>query len=546
MLGPVEVRDGDRRLPLGSPRKQALLARLALDLGRPVAAARLLEDLWGEDQPPTAAKMIQVYVSQLRKVLPDGLLVTRGNAYALEADPETLDLHRFERLHREGADALASGDPARAATRLREALALWRGPALTEFPEPFAAPEAARLEEARLACLEHRIDADLALGRHADLVGELEALVERQPLRERSRRQLMLALYRAGRQAEALEAYAAYRAMLDDQLGLVPSPALQELQALILRQAPELEPPRPRAELATGDASGVRYVEVAGGRLAYAINGEGPPIVRVATWLTSLDADWESPVWRHWLEGLTVRRTLVRYDERGCGLSDKGLGEPSLDQWVDDLAAVVDDAGVERFDLLGVSQGGAIAVAYAVRHPERVRKLVLYGAYLRGRRMRANPEQARDSEALATLMRKGWGSANPAFRRVFTNLFIPDGTEEQRRWYDELQLRTTTGDIAATLRRARDRIDVVDLGRRVTQPALVVHASGDRLIPVDEGRLMAATIPGARYVELATRNHILLSDELSWGVFLGTLDSFLDDGVVPGEESAVGEAFTGR
>jgi DNA-binding SARP family transcriptional activator len=185
--------------------------------------------------------MIQIHVSALRKVLPEGVLVTRSPGYALEIEPDAVDLARFERLRREGQDALAAGSPARAAERLREAAALWRGPALGEFDEPFAAIEATRLEELRVATIEDRIDAELALGRHAGLSGELDALVARHPLRERLRGQLMLALYRSGRQAEALDGYRRLRAMLTSELGLEPSPALRELERRMLQQDPALE-----------------------------------------------------------------------------------------------------------------------------------------------------------------------------------------------------------------------------------------------------------------------------------------------------------------
>jgi DNA-binding SARP family transcriptional activator len=241
LLGPLEVVHAGAPIPLGPPGRRALLARLLLDANRTVAVDHLVEDLWGHDAPATASKMIQIYVSRLRKVLPAGALVTRRPGYALEIPAESLDLMRFDRLRREGAAALARGSAAEAARLLREALALWRGPALDEFDEPFAAMESRRLEELRLGCLEDRIDAELALGQHAPLVGELTALVENHPLRERPRRQLMLALYRSGRHAEALAGYRQLRQMLSSELGIEPSSALRELERRMLRQDPTLE-----------------------------------------------------------------------------------------------------------------------------------------------------------------------------------------------------------------------------------------------------------------------------------------------------------------
>jgi DNA-binding SARP family transcriptional activator len=227
LLGPLEVERGGAPVALGGHGQRALLARLLLDANRTVSIDRLIDDLWGEDAPASAVKMVHVYVSKLRKLLPGDMLVTRPPGYALEIDLDALDLTRFERLCKE--------------RRPREALALWRGPALAEFDEPFAAVESARLEELHLAALEDRIDADLAAGRHAGLVGELEALVARNPLRERLRTQLMLARYRSGRQAEALAGYRELRELLATELGIEPSAALRDLERRVLQQDPALD-----------------------------------------------------------------------------------------------------------------------------------------------------------------------------------------------------------------------------------------------------------------------------------------------------------------
>jgi DNA-binding SARP family transcriptional activator len=235
LLGPLEVRDGTAPVKLAGRKARALLARLALDANRTVSAERLVTDLWGEDPPQTAAKMVQIHVSQLRKVLPPGVLVTRPGGYALAVEPESLDLARFERLRDAGRAALAAGDAGSAGRHLADALALWRGEALAEFGEPFAVLEAARLAQLRLDCVEDRIDADLALGRHTAVTAELEALVAREPLRERARAQLMLALYRGGRHADALATLQDLRRILDEELGLVPSATLGALEQRILR-----------------------------------------------------------------------------------------------------------------------------------------------------------------------------------------------------------------------------------------------------------------------------------------------------------------------
>ena len=254
ILGPLEVADGERLLPLGGGKQRALLAVLLLHRNEVVSTDRLIDDLWRDDPPATAAKIVQNSVSQLRRALlgagqtGEAVLVTSGHGYALRVRPGELDVDRFEQLLDAGRRALATGAPEEARDRFRDALALWRGPALADFAfEDFAQGEIARLEERRLAAVEERIEADLALGRHADLVGELEALAARHPLRERVRAQLMLALYRSGRQSEALHVYGEARRTLVEELGIAPGPALQSLESAILRQDAALEPAAPRA-----------------------------------------------------------------------------------------------------------------------------------------------------------------------------------------------------------------------------------------------------------------------------------------------------------
>jgi pimeloyl-ACP methyl ester carboxylesterase/DNA-binding CsgD family transcriptional regulator len=245
--------------------------------------------------------------------------------------------------------------------------------------------------------------------------------------------------------------------------------------------------------------------------------------------MTHLEYERQSPVWRHWVRDLSRGRTLVRHDERGCGLSDREFeGTPTLATFVTDLETVVEAAGLERFDLLGISGGGPTAVAYAVAHPERVGRLVLYGAYVHGRHKR-NPAEKEKSKLMIELTRAGWGGAVPAFRRVFSATYIPSADEEQKRWYDELQQVSSTGDMAARLWSSRVDVDISELAPRVTQPALVLHARHDRAVPYDEGRLLAALLPDACFVTLESDNHILQEDEPAWGAFVSRVRSFLRD-----------------
>jgi DNA-binding SARP family transcriptional activator len=242
ILGPLEVRDGDRAISVGGGRQRALLALLVLNANETVSTDRLVEELWGGLAPATAPKVVQNHISQLRRTFADGLLVTEGSGYTLRLEPGSVDLDRFERLLEEGRRALARSDAQKASVLLREALALWRGPPLADFAfESFAQTEIARLEERRLVALEERIEADLALGLNADLVGEVEAVITKHPLRERLRGQLMLALYRCGRQSEALNAYQQARRTLVDELGIEPGGPLRELHQAILQQDPALD-----------------------------------------------------------------------------------------------------------------------------------------------------------------------------------------------------------------------------------------------------------------------------------------------------------------
>jgi pimeloyl-ACP methyl ester carboxylesterase/DNA-binding CsgD family transcriptional regulator len=265
-----------------------------------------------------------------------------------------------------------------------------------------------------------------------------------------------------------------------------------------------------------------------GARIAWSRHGSGPPLVRVGTWLTHLDFDWSSPVWSHWLEELGQRFTVVRYDDRGSGLSDRDPTEYSLDAWLADLEAVVDAARLSTFVLLGMSQGGAVAVEYARAHPERVTNLVLWGAYGQGASARGPTEEETEERDLRSRMIKvGWGRADPVFRRVFTSSFIPGATEAQMRWFDELQRRSMSPDAALASSRARAALDVTSAAKAVSARTLVLHADGDRAVPFEQGRQLAGLIPGARFVPLHSNNHILLADEPAWPRFLAEVVAFV-------------------
>jgi len=272
----------------------------------------------------------------------------------------------------------------------------------------------------------------------------------------------------------------------------------------------------------------IRFCTASDGvRLGYATVGSGPPLVKAANWLNHLEFDWESPVWSHLLRELARDNTLVRYDERGNGLSDREPADLSFDSFVRDLETVVDASGLERFPLFGVSQGCAVSVAYAVKHPDRVSHLILYGGYACGRKLWGDPEEAARREAMDSLILHGWGQDNPAFRQVFTSRFIPDATLEQMRWFNELQRISTSPQMAYRLRQALAVIDVRDQLSRVRAPTLVLHCRDDAAVPFERGREIAVGIPGARFVPLEGRNHLILENEPAFPRFLTEVRSFL-------------------
>lgn len=265
-----------------------------------------------------------------------------------------------------------------------------------------------------------------------------------------------------------------------------------------------------------------------GTRLAYAISGAGPPLVKAANWLGHLAYDWESPVWRHWLAELSGRFRLVRYDERGCGLSDWDIGQFSFDAWVDDLETVVDAAGLDRFPLLGISQGGPVAIAYAVRHPERVTHLVLLGAYAQGLRKRARtPDELALAEAHVEIVRLGWGRPDPSYRQIFVALFLPEATQEQWRSFDELQQRSTSPDNAWRFVDEFANIDVTSLAPKLTVPTLIMCSRREPGNRFEQSRLLAALIPESRLVPLDSANHLLPERDPAWKHFLAEIDRFL-------------------
>jgi DNA-binding SARP family transcriptional activator/pimeloyl-ACP methyl ester carboxylesterase len=342
-------------------------------------------------------------------------------------------------------------------------------------------------------------------------------LVEVDPLDADGWELLVRLLGECGRSDEAVhQRELAIRTLEAEDIPVPPS--LRNAIAAVPAKEQHAPLPQQRVEFCTArDGTGI----------AYSCVGEGLPLVKTANWLNHLEFEWESPIWRHWIEELTRDRRVVRYDERGNGLSDWKVQDLSFDAFVQDLETVVEASGLGQFDLLGISQGCAVAIAYAVKHPHRLRSLILYGGYSQGWAKRGDPEEIARREAMVTLTRTGWGQDNPAFRQMFTTLYFPKASEEQAQWFNELQRISTSPEGAMRLQRALGQIDVRDLLQQVDVPTLVMHCQDDSVIPFEAGRVLARTIKGARFVALDSPNHLVLESEPAWERLVGTLREFL-------------------
>jgi pimeloyl-ACP methyl ester carboxylesterase len=283
----------------------------------------------------------------------------------------------------------------------------------------------------------------------------------------------------------------------------------------------------PSAAPAPSAAQSISFCRASDGvNIAIGTAGKGPVLLKTANWLNHLEYDWQSPVWSPMLQRLAGRFQFIRYDGRGNGLADLDVPDISFAGFERDLEAVVESLGLKRFALIGFSQGAASAITYAVRNPDRVSRLILYGAYARGRNKRGNPDDIAMAETVLAMMRQSWGNEDSAFMRAFSSLYLPNGTREQIRWFADMQRIATTGPVAARLRSASDDIDVTEYLPRVTVPTLVIHARRDQVVPIEEGRLIASRIPGAKFVTIESENHVPLPDEPACEVMLSEIEAF--------------------
>jgi pimeloyl-ACP methyl ester carboxylesterase/DNA-binding SARP family transcriptional activator len=524
LLGELEVcRDGAQVALPQSRKTRALLAFLVMH-NAPQRRDALCDLLWEVPDDPRAA--LRWSLTKLRPILND------ENAERLDADRERvrfvpqsalIDFHRVRQTCGGGLEGLTLD-------QVRELEHLFRGPFIKGLDLP-AQPafETWRLGQEEQARRLHLCVLDAMASKLADNPDEHAAVLRRRieldPGDANAHATLISLLARAGAHSEAERQKQASEAMLA-AFGSYDEAALADA----LRQPRLAAPPAAPEPLDLDEPlrQDIRFCTARDGvRIAYATVGSGPPLVKTANWLNHLEFDWESPVWRHMFRAFARDFTLIRYDARGNGLSDWDAADLTLDAMVADLEAVADAAGLERFPLLAISQGCAVSVEYAVRHPERVSKLVLYGGYARGWRMRKDKERVAQSEAELMLTRMGWGRDNPAYRQFFTSFFIPGATQEQMDWFNELQRITTSPENAARLMDALGNIDVTSRLSAVNVPTLVVHARKDARVPLGNGRELASGIPGARFVTLESQNHILLEHEPAWPRFLAEVRAFL-------------------
>ena len=551
VLGPLEIRGGHRQVELRSPKQRLLLVALLVHANQVVSLDRLVDILWADAPPADAAATLQNHVSRLRATLEasrapgdaGSLVLTRPPGYLLRVDPDHVDAGCFEQLVAAGRVALRGGDVHTAGRRLAEALELWRGPALAEFAdEPFARAEAARLDELRLNAREDWIDAELVSGRHTELIGDLEALARQNPLRERLWARWMLALYRCGRQAEALSAYQELRRRLGEELGITPNPELVALEEAILLQKPDLDwvpddPPATLVEAGTHDRRAGRgtagtpevfvmpkthYATAGDGvHIAYQVLGDGPfDLVEVGGFVSHLEFGWESEEYAHYVRRLARFSRVIRFDKRGTGMSDPVPVHalPSLEQRMDDFRAVMDAVGSERAAVFGESEGGQMAALFAATYPERTRALVMYGTYARLRSAPDYPAGQSDAflEAFAGDMEASWGEV--AERAVWAVNATRD--PRFREWLGRWARNAGSPGSAATLLRMGFEIDIRPVLPAIRVPTLVLHRADEPLIDVQHARYLAAHIPAAKYVELPGEDHI---------VFAGDVDRLVDE-----------------
>ena len=519
LLGPMAVISGGGPVQLPSSRKtRALLGYLAAE-DKPVRRDRLCHLFWEIPDDPKAA--LRWSLSKLRGLVGEAIVADRETA---ALDSTDLDIDYIELR-----DFVSNGLDQAPTERLEALCASSSGEFMEELDLPncddFNAWRIATSEDARgwldQVCAE-LVRRDLPADR---LLPHVRAWVERSPHCAEPQEALVRLLAAAGREDEAEQ----QRALAIRRLAEAGVPATAALRESTCPEPIPIELAKEPGVKRQPLKQDIRFCRASDGTtLAYSVTGEGPPLVKAANWLNHLEADLGSPLWKHWITALTSIRSVWRYDERGNGLSDWNA-LLNFDAFVDDLESVVDAAGLDRFDLLGISQGAAVAIAYSVRHPERVRKMHLWGGYALGWRHRADAAEIERREAMLELTRQGWALDNPAYRQMFTSLYLPEGTQEQEDYFNEMQRITTSAENAVALQLVFADINVTDLLGKVTTPTLVGHSTRDAVVPFEAGRALAARIPGARFIAIESPNHLLLETDPGWPKYARIVEEFLEN-----------------
>jgi DNA-binding SARP family transcriptional activator/pimeloyl-ACP methyl ester carboxylesterase len=558
LLGPVDVVAGGVSLPVNGLRRKAVLAVLALQRGV-VSSDRLAEVVWGGEPPATPLNTVQRHVSYLRQVLGSrDVIVARPPGYLLDPVRVGTDVAAAERLIEEGVQSAGRVRE----QRLRDALALWRGRPLADVDGlPWLREEGERLEQLRLRARRELVETLLALGEHARLLPELEALSSEHPFDEQVHAQLMVALYRSGRQADALGVYRHLRRTLAGELGIEPVPTLRDLEAAILRQDRALDlvpaavplkatarkaarptpadtPPPPDQESSPAPPIGyaaqtargmgrppaIRYCATPAGRVAYSTSGAGPALLFDSGWITHLRGQLELCAFGDFLERLGEFFTVIRYDKPGCGLSDRDGTDLSFDGQVAAALAVADAVGARRFHLFGASQGGQLAAAIAARYPERVEALVVYGTCASGRDLA--PAEVRDS--LVALVRAHWGLG----QKALSGAFVTDPTAEEVATFYRFEQVSSSAAVAARLLEVYYDTDIRALLPAIATRTAVLHREADMGTRFKLGREVAALIPGATLIPLPGSSHLFYHGD--WLAVLDAALGFLCEPASPG------------
>jgi DNA-binding SARP family transcriptional activator/pimeloyl-ACP methyl ester carboxylesterase len=532
VLGPLEVTADGQPLVLHGARTRAVLAMLLAHPNQVVSADRLTEELWPGQPADRATHSLQVRLSQLRQALrlagEEHRLVTRPPGYLIRAAADEIDATRFKQLAADGAAALAAGDPAAAARRLETALSLWRGAAFADIDAaPFAQAEAVRLEEERLAALESRIEARLACGGHRALIAELDTLSSAHPLRERFWFQRVVALYRSGRQADALRAYRELRDILIDQLGIEPGPDLRELETRILRQDPALDyrPARRTAADPTAPPE-TRYTESGGLHIAYQVLGTGGrDIIFVPGLMSHLELLWEDPKAADFYRRLARLGRVILFDKRDTGLSDRSLGDTPLEERMDDVRAVMRAVRSEAAVLFGYSEGAPMSILFAATYPERVTSLILGSASARWSPAPGYPcgqHAAEMFQAMQDIATHRWGQG------ATIDWYLPSlaGSPQARDMLARFERMAISPAAFLRMLRMIREIDVRAALSAIGVPTLVIQRIGDRITPPCHGRYLASHISGARYFEQPGDHSLRFASGDSDALF-GEIEDFL-------------------